>query len=176
MSAAQVTSKTTKDTELRAVIGTNADYYLTRWKGTKRVGFNLAAFGVAGLWLPYRKMHRATAALFGLILLESMSSDLARASGVMRPETPKRLEVAATIAICWICGAFGNRWYRSHVDRVIGVVRRMEPDEAQRLTVLAARGGTSIRSAVLWTFAGILILGVASHITRRVLGLPDGTD
>jgi Protein of unknown function (DUF2628) len=176
MSTQQATSKTDNEAELRAIVGRNADYYLARWRRSKRAGLNLAAFFIAGLWLPYRKMHRETAALFSLLLLQSISSDLVGASGIMRPETPRRLQIAVTIAVAWICATYGNVWYRSHVNRVIGAVRQVEPDESQRLTLLAARGGTSVRSALVWSVAAVVTIGIISSVLRRALGLPEGTN
>jgi hypothetical protein len=173
MSTPKANTKIENEAELRAVIGKNADDYLARWSSSKRSGFNVAAFCMAGLWLPYRKMHRETAALFGFFLLHSISNDLVRASGILRPETPKRLQIVVIIAVAWVCGAFGNVWYRSHVNRVIDAARRVEPDESRRLSLLAARGGTSVRSAILWTIGSVIVTSVISTALQRALGIAE---
>lgn len=175
MSAATKTTQAIKDTELRAAVGPRADYYLARWKRSKREGLNLAAFVIPLFWLPYRKMHRATATLLGLLLLESVAETLVQFSNVMTPETPPRLQVALTIAICWSCGAFGNRWYRSHTERLIAAAESREPNASERLKLLAANGGTSRRLVALWLLAFLIANAAISYILERFLGYPAGS-
>src|SRR5258707_862516 len=51
--------------ELRAFVGRRAVYYLAKWRGVlagsgTETGFNLAAFFLSAIWLPYRKMYGIT--------------------------------------------------------------------------------------------------------------------
>ncbi|MGC4070191.1 MAG: DUF2628 domain-containing protein [Polyangiaceae bacterium] len=173
MSIRKADAKIKNEAEFRAVVGENADYYLARWKDSRRSGLNLAAFCMAGLWLPYRKMHREAAALFTLFLLESIASDLVRATGILRPETPRRLQIVIIFAVAWVCGAFGNAWYRSHVKRVIDAAKLDEPDETKRLSLLTARGGTSVRAAFLWMLGSVIVTGILSAVLQRTLGVAE---
>jgi hypothetical protein len=172
MSTDHTSPKSETEAELRAAVGTNADYFLAKWKGSKRAGLNLAAFGIPVFWLPYRKMHSATAILFGLLLLESITERLARNSEVMQPETPRRIQVLLTIVTCWVCGAYGSGWYRSHVTRLIASARRREPNTNERLKLLAASGGTSLRVVGLWLLAFVVASIAITYMLERVLVFP----
>ena len=136
------------EAEVRAVVGPSADFYLRNWQTTERRGFNWTAFLLSGLWLPYRKMYRETAILCSAIIAESVAEELLFVGWLGWPETPRALDRGVTVAICWLCGHFGNAWYLAHVKRVVSAARAEIPDEAPRLMSLARRGGTTVLGAV----------------------------
>jgi hypothetical protein len=171
MSTTESITNLENEPELRAVVGTNVDYYIARWRGSRRPGVNLAALLASGFWLPYRKMHRKTAALSGVYLALTILDTLVIERGILRSDTVLLLLFATTFAIPLTCGALGNVWYRSHVKMVIETVRQAEADESKRLTLLAERGGTSVPSVVVWTIATLLVETIVSLVLGRTLGL-----
>src|SRR5687767_4013660 len=126
------------ESDLRAVVGPRADRYLRKWaKGP--FTFNWAAFLLSGLWLPYRKMYRIAAIFYAAVILESLAEELIFVEWLGRPEVPRAVERGVTMALCVICGRFGNAWYESHVRRVVAEERLRPADEDQRLTRLKQR-------------------------------------
>jgi hypothetical protein len=90
------TMSTLNAQEVAAFVGEKAGYYLQKWRpvldGTgnagNATGFNWAAFFLSGLWLPYRKMYRATAIFFGVILLETLFEEIIYVGILGKPEAP----------------------------------------------------------------------------------------
>lgn len=150
MSEEHVVADEPTEAEVRAVVGPRADFYLRKWQASEGGGFNWAAFCLSGLWLPYRRMYRATAILYVLIILESIAEDVLFVGWLGWPQTPRSVERGVTAAVCWMCGGFGNGWYLAHVKRVVAAARVQQPDESQRRTLLAVQGGTSLLRAVGW--------------------------
>ncbi len=57
--------ETLTEEEIRAFVGSNADYFLKKWRPaleglSNKAGFNCAAFCLSGFWFPYHKMYAAT--------------------------------------------------------------------------------------------------------------------
>jgi hypothetical protein len=156
------------------VVGPRAEFYLRKWQATERGGFNWAAFWLSGLWLPYRKMYRATLILFGLIVVQSIIEDLLFLGWLGWRDTPRAVERAVSLAVCWICGAFGNGWYRAHVARTVAAARLREPDESRRLALLASTGGISVVHSLALFLAFVVAIIVAMFAVEMVLGIGNG--
>jgi hypothetical protein len=143
------------DADLRACVGPNADYYLRQWHGVLRgrnqgTGFNWAAFLLSGLWLPYRKMYLATLIFYSAIIAEMLLEGVLEVAIESPP--PPWLDRVTGLAFAIVCGAFGNRWYLSHVTKVIARSRSDGLIGRDLKVRIARRGGTSL-VAPLATFA-----------------------
>ena len=153
--------------EVRAFVGVKADYYLKKWwpalAGTESTGnvagFNWAAFFLSGLWLPYRKMYRATAILFGVILLETLFEEVVYVGMLGKSEAPGSLGRFVGLIVALVCGGFGNAWYLSHAQKKINILRSKGLSEEAYSLALAKQGGASV-AAALGSFL-LLILGAA---------------
>ena len=165
--------------EVRAVVGKRADYYLAKWGphlagGEGRpaaAGFNWAAFLLTGLWLPYRKMRRTAAIFFGVLLLESLV-ETGILGGLSAAELPDGLGFAITVAIAFVCGMLGNRWYLEHVRGIVAEVRSLSLPEEEHLWALERRGGTSVAMAIVFTATAVFVTGVALFFFElAVIGL-----
>ena len=74
LAASEPTDEDSERRQLRAFVGSKAQYYLDKWTPLLRslsgnAGFNWAAFLLSGLWLPYRKMYKATLIFYAIIIL-----------------------------------------------------------------------------------------------------------
>jgi hypothetical protein len=139
--------------EIRAFAGPRADYYLEKWRLAlartgNATGFNWAAFFLSGLWLPYRKMYRATMVLYGIILLEIMLEEIVYVGILGKPEAPGILGSFVGLLAAIVCGGFGNAWYVSHAQKTIAEVRSQGLAEDAYFQALAKRGGTSAAAAL----------------------------
>jgi hypothetical protein len=141
---AEIATLTPTDDELRAAVGRRVEFYLRKWANTAHGGFNWAAFFLAGMWLPYRKMYRAAAVLYAVVIAESMLEELVFVTWLGWPETPRWVERGVAVGICWVCGSLGNRWYATHVARLIERARASQPEGEARLARLRESGGTSL--------------------------------
>jgi hypothetical protein len=165
-----VSAEESADWELRACVGRNADYYLRAWYGVLRgrrqsTGFNWAAFLLSGLWLPYRKMYVATLIFFVAVMAESFLEVVGEALIEVPP--PAWLDRVVGLVFAGICGAFGNRWYLSHVSRVIAKARGEGLSDRKLRTRLASRGGTSVVApiaTILLFLATIFAIGIAVDV------------
>jgi hypothetical protein len=152
--------------EIRAFVGPRADYYLEEWRlalaGTEiALGFNWAAFFLSWLWLPYRKMYRATMVLYGIILLATILEDIVFVGILGKPEAPRILERFVALLAAIACGVLGNAWYVSHAQETIAEVRSQGLADDAYFQVLAKRGGTSAAAVlgflVIFCFAAVAI-------------------
>ena len=157
--------------EIRAAVGPRVDFYLRKWKGSRNCGFNWAALLLSGLWLPYRKMYRLTGLLLAFIILESAAEELIFLGWLGRPEVPPLLDRAVGPAISFACGTLGNRWYLTHVKRLVAGAQTQQPDATLRLEVLAAQGGTSLVGALVAFVLFLVALFGAVLAVDAVLGL-----
>jgi hypothetical protein len=163
--------------ELAAFVGRKANYYLAKWNIAEQsiprsTGFNWAAFFLTGLWLPYRKMYRATAILWGIIVLESILEEFVWVGMLGRPEPSSGWDAATGLVIAIFCGNFANGWYLSHARRAIAEVRASGLAGDEYLQALARRGGTNMLAAL-----GVLVLVVVAFaalgaVTAMIL--PEG--
>ena len=140
--------------EFRAFVGPNwADFYQGAWtriltgKG-RGASFNWAAFFLAGIWLPYRKMYLATAIFYGVIFLGTTLEDVYFIGIRGAAKTPGLVYFGFNLLIGAICGAYGNRWYLSHAKRVIAVVGQQKLQRDTFHETLSNRGGRSLVSAI----------------------------
>jgi Protein of unknown function (DUF2628) len=143
--------------ELRAVFGPRADYYLEQWRGTARRTINRPALFLAGLWLPFRRMYRITFLFFLAVLIETLLEELIfRRLGFAH--VPRGVELASALAPGVVCGAFGNRWYISHVTKLVARAYALGLGEEERLKELARQGGTRPLHAAAFF---LLLVGLA---------------
>ncbi len=131
--------------EIRAIVGSKADYYLKKWRPVLEgkshgAGFNWAAFFFSGLWLPYRKMYIATLIFFGVILFETILEENFFMGFLGMPEASAALGSLVGLVVAIICGIYGNRWYLSHARKVISHVRSQGLQEDAYLKALSRRG------------------------------------
>jgi hypothetical protein len=174
------------DWEIRACVGRNADYYLRHWYGVLRgrkqsTGFNWAAFLLSGLWLPYRKMYVATLIFFAAVMAERFLEIVVEA--LLEVPPPVWLDRVVGLTFAAICGGFGNRWYLSHVAKVISKARGEGLSDRKLRTRLTSRGGTSIVApivTIILFLATIFAIGIAidvvipdSEADSEELVLPD---
>lgn len=139
--------------EVRTFVGKGADYYLARWQrvhggGKRGAGFNWAAFLFSGLWLPFRKMYRATFIFFGFILGESIAEEILFVVILGQPEVPVTVDRLGSIIISLICGTYGNKWYLSRIRSEIIELKSQGMPEDAYLQSLSRRGGTNLAAAI----------------------------
>lgn len=157
------------EAEVRAFVGTGAEYYLRKWRPAlegagnagNATGFNWAGFLLSGAWLPFRKMYRITAIFLGVLLLETLLEEIVYTRVLGRPEAPGTLGNMIGLVGAMICGGFGNEWYLSHTQEVIAQVRGQGLPEDAYLQELAKRGGTSFAASLgfLAAFAvGVVVI------------------
>lgn len=156
--------------ELRAFVGPNSEYYLRHWAAQlagrePSASFNLAAFFLAGFWLPYRKMCKATFLLFGIIIAEGVLEQAIFVGGLRMSDSPPGMTPLICLLIGVVCGLFGNRWYLSHCQRVIQLVRAEGLSDEAQLRLLAKRGGTSLFASIglfAILITALMVLSVAA--------------
>jgi hypothetical protein len=171
---------TLNDQEVAAFVGAKADYYLQKWRpvldGTgnagNATGFNWAAFLLSGLWLPYRKMYRATAIFFGVILLETLLEDIVYIGILGKPEAPGFWGRVVSLIAAMVCGGFGNAWYLSHTQEAVTKVRGQGLADDIYLQTLAKRGGTSIVASICFSIGFLLVTVVAITLLDLLLKKP----
>ena len=148
---------TITEKEIRAFVGPNAGYYLSKWnKAWKKTEFNWAAFFLAGLWCPYRKMYRIAALYWGLMLLAQILDGLGLGSRILSYLVKPILAV--------IFGLYGNRWYWNHTGNEIAQVQSQNLPDEEHLQLLSLRGGTSRVPPVVFFISYILIGVVLYHL------------
>jgi hypothetical protein len=165
-------SLTPTEQEVRAFVGSNADYYLGAWQPALTgeggaSGFNIAGFFLSGLWLGYRKMYTALFILFGIILAEGILEAVLFVGIFKMRERPLGLYMLVTLLVAIVVGIGGNRWYLARARRVISDVRSRGLPEEAHLKALSSRGDTSL-SASLGLCALFI---VASTVVGVILGL-----
>lgn len=146
---------------LRSFVGKRSDYYLGKWGAALRqpgaaCGFNWAAFLFTGIWLPYRKMYRATFIFWGIVIAESVLQEVVFLLVLGATEVPEVLDRIITLAISIYCGSSANRWYLNHATRSIAEIKAKQLDPASEQDMIVRRGGTN-----LWGALGLLILNIA---------------
>jgi Protein of unknown function (DUF2628) len=165
------------ENEIRAFVGKNSDYYLSRWSalltgGESKIRFNIAAFWLTGLWLPYRKMYKITITLYSVIIAETILEYILFDGILKYDEPPKILGYIVGITIGFVCGIYGNRWYYSHTCKNISEVRRLSTSEASRTQALIKRGGTSWSAAIgfnlMFMIVVIVVIGTVSVLFGKV--------
>jgi hypothetical protein len=163
--------------EVRAFVSPRADYYLKKWwldldSMGSATGFNWAAFFLSGLWLPYRKMYRATTILYGIILLETILEEIVFVGILGKPETPRALGRFVSLVAAIVCGAFGNDWYLSHSQKAITEVRNQALAADAHFQALAKRGGTSAAASLgflmVLLFAAVAMAFLSELLLKRV--------
>jgi hypothetical protein len=161
------TSPALTEQEVRAFVGSSADYYLRSWKpalsGQARgSGFNLFAFLGSGVWLGYRKMYRAYFILLGIILAEEALEQVLFL-GILQMRTAPRLDGLIGLVVAVVSGVCGNGWYLSHARRVIAEVRSQGLEDDAHMKELARRGGTSLGASL-----GLFLLFAAAMVAVSI--------
>ena len=153
----------TRTDELAAVVGSNAGYYLDRFRRITQGnsgGWNWAAFILGPVWLFYRKQY----GLGVLYLLLQVMLDIATAVAYIPVDTMNLTEQAMMelmndpvfvvavvfsyiiLALRIILGIRANHFYFSHSKKKIADTKSAVPDTS--VSELAAVGGASIGLAV----------------------------
>ena len=149
--------------EVRAFVGSKADYYLKAWnatdeRGAPQITLNWPALLLCLVWFPYRKMYRATVILYAAAVALAILEDLLFVRVLGMPSTPSVVGTIQGLLIGIVCGAFGNEWYRWHARRLVAKLRALRLPEHLYLAALSKRGGVSILAPVGSIF---VLLGAA---------------
>jgi hypothetical protein len=161
------------ESEIRAFVGKNSDYYLSRWSALltgeeNKNRFNVAAFWLTALWLPYRKMYKMTISIYVFIVAEAILEYILFNGILKYEEPPKILDSIVGITIAFVSGICGNRWYYSYTCKNISEVRRLNTSEESRTQALITRGGTSW-SAAIGFFLMFIIVAILAIDTVAIL-------
>ena len=110
---------------MRAFVGSNANYYLSKWARrlddpSKSAGVNVAAFFLSLFWLPYRKMYGLATIFYGIIVAELMIEAFIEYGG---EEPPEALGRVVGLVISIVCLLNGNRWYLAYAQKKIAQAR-----------------------------------------------------
>ena len=152
------------DTSLiEAAIGTNQSYYLEHWRRmeaqNKSYDWNWPACLFNVFWFAFRKMWWPAVALGILWLVASvMMADPSNKAML-------RLGLVVLIAPSFVTGAFANRWYRTHVERLVAATAGMERDRAR--AQLAASGGVSPLGLIV-SIVAVLFLSLLATLPFAV--------
>ena len=155
--------------ELKHFVGSRGDYYLTRWAPclfgeSSRTGFNWAAFLLAGIWFPYRKMYKAGFVLFAILSALTVAEMLLFVGYLEQPEVPAMVQYASGFSVWLLCGILANRLYLSHATRLIAKVRSEGYTEEAVPKAIAKRGGVNLPGA-LGLYLGFLLASVVTVLT-----------
>ena len=172
---ADMDPSTITEDEARAFVGPNARYYLEKWVHAldgrgRATGFNGAAFILAGLWVPYRKMYQIA------IILYALSAGTAAIEHLVMPSQGDPMggwvTWLAAVVLWFVCGTYGNRWYLARARRIIGQVRAEGLPNDEHLEALAKRGGTSVLAAIgMFAFLYVLVIGAIASVELMRGGL-----
>jgi hypothetical protein len=157
------------EAELRAFFGPRANYYLAQWHGTARRRYNVAAFLLSGLWLPFRRLYRHALVLWGGVLGLGLVDYVASAN-LGRPAIPKAVDLLLTFAIPALCAVFANGWYLARAQDAIASVRVRSLPPEQHLAEVAQAGGTRAWHSVAFVVAYVLIVFVV-FVLLAMMGL-----
>jgi hypothetical protein len=154
---------------LRAYVGRNADYYMSKWSSALRgtpgsIGVNWAAFFLSGFWFPYRKMYKLSFILYAFVVVETIGEDLVFLRWAGQEMVPEWFNRVATLLFAAVCGKYGNRWYLSHATRQVSQLRGEGLEEEALWHALSRRGGTSLAAALGMFLVLLLMLGAAVTI------------
>jgi hypothetical protein len=158
------------EAELRAFFGPRANYYVAQWNGTARRRYNLAAFLCSGLWLPYRRLYRHAAVLWGIVIGLGLLEAVGSAFGL--PGIPQILDRLITFAVALTCAGLANAWYLARARDAIATVREKALPPEEHLAQVAEAGGTrpwhSVGFAVAFVAAFVAIVFVASFVLEMM--------
>jgi Protein of unknown function (DUF2628) len=164
------TSDTASEQDIRTFVGPRADYYIAQW-ARPSPGMNWAAFLLSGLWLPYRKMYRASLILFAILLVESVLEEVVFLGILHREETPRSLSTIVGLVVAITCGRFGNMLYSRHTHAKIRELREQGLAEVDYRNALARRGGTNLAAATGLFLLFVVVVVLASVVTDMALGV-----
>jgi uncharacterized protein DUF2628 len=158
---------------LRAFVGPNANYYLSKWAPALRetpgtIGMNWAAFFLSGFWFPYRKMYKVALILYACVVAETIGEDLVFVRWAGEEIVPVWFDRVTTLAFAAVCGIYGNRWYLSHATRQVSELQAQGLDKEALWNALSRRGGTSLAAALGMFLVLLLILGGAVTILETL--------
>lgn len=139
--------------ELRAFVGSNANFYLRAWApaltGQGRITrVNFAAFFFPAFWFGYRKMYGAFFVLALIVIVEYLLEFALFVAILELRDPPWGTSILVGLIVAVVCGLCANRWYLAHARRAIAKVRAeanaIGLDESAYLRELSIRGCTSI--------------------------------
>lgn len=158
----------TTEAELRAFVGSNADYYLKAWSNRPIGGdllgntdFSLRAALLIGFWLPYRKLYTAAILFWGWACLFSL--------GVLFTPSSKCISYAALGAAWLVFAGMANQLYLSKAKSAIAGARSQKLGGKGHLATLAKSGGTNSLAALALPLIFILAT-VATAIWLQTIG------
>ena len=168
-----------REAELRFCIGPRADLYIRKWRASHKrpgsygiLGFHWAAFLVLGLWLPYRKMFRATALCYLVVA----------GAGVLDYELPHQFPERfregmvfwpTTLVLPFVGGLWGYAWYLHSTFLRIRAIRSHSRGLADDTYAarLARHGGTSMLAPLVCTllfWISVPLLGLAIDLIHQL--------
>jgi hypothetical protein len=158
--AAQSRTPVPADTALlEAAIGSNAAYFIEHWRKMDETGrsydWNWAACFLNFCWFAYRKMWIVAGLVgFSYVVTTPCLDPTNRAVF--------RLTALSVVAISFLTGGFGNRWYRAQVEARVQATTGMSRESA--LAHLRKGGGTS--------GTGVAVAIIAILLLSLIVSLP----
>lgn len=146
--------------ELKAFVGPNDKFYLTRWRQFKSKDyftFNIGAFFLTGSWMLYRKMYKSALILSFIAIIETILSEYIFLNYLNYPETPVGYNVLSTLLYSVIIGKTGNYLYYLHTMKTINQVKRNPSGKIDYIEELKTKGGRSLVSAIVGSVIIFLI-------------------
>ena len=168
--------------ELAAVVGNNAEYYITRFRRMERGGsggWNWAAFLLSPYWLFYRKHYLLGGIYFFVFILTnivytiiSVPLQLAETDAAMMAAMQDMQQSylfypwialsAINFVLAIVLGIKGNQFYYTHCRAKIQTNKKKIPDLS--INELSTYGGVSVGSAILFYAIAQMIVMLVTTI------------
>jgi hypothetical protein len=146
------------DEEIATFVEQNPGYYRDAWASVSQTGgfyagFNLAALLASTLWLLYRRMYLAFAALLGIQTIGGVAAGvLARAAGGEVSWGVIGVMLVTKVGIGFVANGLYYRRFRRAVDQT-----RLSSGGAVNLPFLRTLGGTSTMAVVIGVVANMVL-------------------
>jgi Protein of unknown function (DUF2628) len=176
--------------EIKAFVGKRASYYLKKWPvamvhsaadwGTsppsptvraRAVGFNWAAFLFSGIWMPYRKMYRATMIFYAIIIASSLAEQVVFVQMQGLEESPPALDRVLGLLVSVVFGSYANQWYLAHARRVVAEVRSLGLPPERYLQTLSQRGGANLAVGFGFFLLFIVAIFAVMFVFMMIFGI-----
>ncbi|UQZ84563.1 hypothetical protein SK3146_03818 [Paenibacillus konkukensis] len=168
------TPMSSEEQELCTFVGSNADFYLKKWK-YKDKGWNWAAFFCVYFWLAYRKMYLNLMIVFLahilaiLLYLTIITSSVGETSALLRLILPFVVSLVSLFIFPFFMGFYGNRMYYNHATRKIEHIKSKILNEAEREKRIRRQGGVGVVDLFLTGIIFILIVVLLAMIEMNRL-------
>ncbi len=155
--------------ELRAFVGSQADYYLRKWARVLddpqlgEAGVNWVALFVPLSWLGYRRMYKLAAAVMAAELALYVAVQVLFVDFFGAQSAPLSVTLIITVMVRVVCALYGNAWYLDRAQLALTELRQQRLEGERALNFLARRGGTS--------GVGMVLTTVLSHLVAFVTGI-----